>query len=209
LLAKARAKVEDSRTAELLLEEVIEDITSAGPEGMPSWQVENAFNKLTRAVRLDERNEDAAALRDELRPVYERIAERKMAAQAGAEPVVGGEWGALYEKRLVEARRARKNREFEYARDILQKLLPNAPDDRANRELQAVTEDWDAQYAAEQALLAAANYGRRGDLEAALRELDQFAERYPRRAKAVEDERRKIEIEIERMSGGSVEERGY
>jgi eukaryotic-like serine/threonine-protein kinase len=204
LLDKARAKAEDCRTSRLLVEEVIDDITAAGPAGMASWQVESAFNKLAHATRLDERNEDAAALRNELLPVYERICDRKMAPHAAAETQAAAtQWEAWYAKRLQEARKARKNREFDYAQDILRKLLPHAPDERAKRELAAVAEDQEAHRAAEEALGLAAAWKERGNLEGALRQLDDFAERYPRRAKAVEQERRALQKELELLTGGA------
>jgi serine/threonine protein kinase len=199
-LETARRRAQDCRAADLLVDEVIDDVIAAGPQGMPPWQLENAFQKLARATRLDANNQAAAALRAEMTPLYERLSDRKAAAPR-AEAAAMPEGGGWYEQRLAEARKARKNREFDYAAEILQKLLANGGDARAEQELAALTEDREAYQAAQQALARSGLCKLSGDLEAALRELDEFAERYPRRAKAVQEERRVLEAEIARGGG--------
>jgi tetratricopeptide (TPR) repeat protein len=205
LLDAARRKTQDCRSSRLLSDEVIDAIVAAGPQGMPSWQVEDVFQKVTRATRLDARNEAAVALRTELGPLYERIRDRRMAPppapQAGTN--AAGSDGDWYSQRLTEARKARRNREFAYAEEILRKLLPEAPDDRAERELDAVTEDREAFQEAQEAIARAAARKANGDADGALRELDEFAERYPRRARAVEEERRKLQRELEDLAGNT------
>jgi len=201
LLDNARRKSEDCRSSLFLLDEVIDEVIAAGPAGMPPWQLETAFQKLTRATRLDERNDAALALRAEMQPLYERICERRLAAQSAATRQVSAEPAGWYDQRLSEARKARRNREFEYAQEILLKLRATAPDDRVDREIAALAEDRDSFEQAQEAISRANSHRLSGNLESALSELDSFAEQFPRRAKAVEDERRKLQRELEQRSG--------
>jgi serine/threonine protein kinase len=197
LVDKAQNKLEDCRTAQRLVNEVNDDLAAAGSAGMPGWQVERVFGLITRATRLDEYNREAARLRSQLHAVYQEVCDWRIGSRSATdETIPGGEWSEWYERCLIDARKARKNRDFDYAQEILSKLLASASDDRVQRELNAVAEDREAHHAAETARFWAADWKRRGNPEAALHVLDEFAERYPRRAKAVEDDRRMLEKEL-------------
>ncbi len=202
LLESAQRKSEDRRMSLLILDEVIDDVIAAGPSGLLPMHVESSFKKLTRAVRLDEGNRAAADLRAEFRPVYDEILERREPAQpapAASAPGPGApsNW---YEQGLADARKARRLRDFDHAEGILRKLMAHAQDDRAGRELAILAEDRAGIQAAQEALRQAAARHSAGDTEGALRELDAFAEANPRRAPAVEGERRKLQKALDDLA---------
>lgn len=193
LLAEARLKEEDRRGANLLVDEVINDIIEAGPGGMMPFQVESAYDKITTAVRRDPRCPDALALREHLMPLREDIRARKLGlAMQGS-----SEADRLVDERISEARiirrKAGRKEDYDHAELIL-RGLPQSK--RALQELSWVITDRREYSAQEQALWKTASLKASGDLGGALAVLNEFAERYMRRASGVLKERKALETAL-------------
>ena len=201
LLASARAKAEDGRMANFLLDEVLDDIIDAGPKGLMPFQVKTAFGKLTRAVHLDPRCRDAGELRTMLFPVYESIQKDELdrAGTGVADPQQNEAYQARIRESQMLRKRAKTRADYDLAESLLRNLLAHVHDARALRELNSVLGDRAAQIACDAALQDARGLQFQGDLKGAKQVLDRFAEEYFRKAIAVQKERNALEAEIAKL----------
>ncbi len=205
-LFHAKAKADDQRSANRLLDEVLDYIIDAGPERtLAPFQLASVIEKLNRATSLDPRCSDAMELRLKLLPLYEAASRKRMeAAVASGVPNVASD---LYERRLRDAqiahKKARVKEEYDYAELVLRNLLTYATDDRAIKELGAVLADREARIAANHALQAAADLRARSNYQEALQVLSEYAVHHPRHAMAVQEPRKALEKELGMRDGVS------
>ena len=195
---RAYAKLEDRRSSNQLLDEVLADIVDIGSRPLVWFQLSNVMNKINRAASLDPRNQDAAELRACVLPEYERMWKKKYEdAEASGGDAASQMWEVEIDRAFLIRRRANTSEDFDTAAHLLRRAMAQKTTDRAVAELAAALAEKKALQASIVALYAAEQRHQNGDLEGAIQTLYAYTGEFPRYATRVQPALRQMETELE------------